>query len=335
MGKISTRELLDRYYESVAGTSAVKTRAQIDRPELYAYEMKIGKELIDMDVDDLFGLIVELRNKRKGKEIKYMISHSSYDQLSTLLRSIFNFYIDNVQPIRNPLNDKRMKGKEAAKRLAQGREPFRWAIVEDIIGKLHRDFDEDKADYIELILLLFYNGFAKAEDIVTLKADMVNHHNKTVKLQGRSAPVYLSDRCYELLIKFNGLETIAGWRGDYILASWRDGLFKFIIRPSQKDKLNDRPKTAMCDIINRFIATNVNDKYDTKINYHILYMLGFYEYIVGKHGEKRTNEMLTSYRDSEDVAELMSLAEEYGIQVDNISHLKRYLRPFIAAEAGE
>ena len=68
MGKVSTQELLDMYYASVAGTSVEKTRVQIDRPELYAYEIQIGKELIDMDVDDLFGLIIEFRNKRKGKE---------------------------------------------------------------------------------------------------------------------------------------------------------------------------------------------------------------------------------------------------------------------------
>lgn len=331
MGVISTKELLDKYYESVAGTPTEKTRVQIDRPELYAYEMKIGKELIDMEVDDLFGLIIEFRNKRKGKEIKYMISHSSYDQLSTLLRAIFNFYIDNIQPIRNPLNDKRMKGKEAAKRLAQGREPFRWAVVEDIIRKLHRDLDADKADYIELILLLFYNGFAKAEEVVELKEDMINRHSKTVRLQNRI--VLLSDRCYELLMKFNSMEHIAGWRGNFVLVGWHGGFFKFIIRPSQEDKLNDRPKTAMCDIINRCIATNVNDKYDIKISYHMLYMLGFYEFVVGKHGEEKTNDMITSYRNPDDVAELMSLAREYGVQVDNISHLKRNLRPFITADA--
>lgn len=330
MGIISTKELLDRYYASVAGTSAETTRSQIDKPELYAYEMKIGKELIDMDVDDLFGLIFEFRNKRKGKEIEYMISHSSFDQLSTLLRAIFNFYIDNVQPIRNPLNDKRMKGKEAAKRLAQGRKPFRWSAVNDIIVKLHKDYDEDNADYVELILLLFYNGFSKADDIVTLQADMINHHYKTVKFENRT--IKLSDRCYELLMKFNKMDMIAGWRGDYVLASWNGSFFKFIVRPSQEFKLNERPKTAMCDIINRCIATKVNDKYDTKINYHILYMLGFYEYIVAKHGEQKANEIITSYRNSEDVAELMSLAEEYGVVVDNVSHLKRYLRPFITVE---
>jgi len=330
MGLISTQELLKRYYASIAGTSNEKTKVQIDKPELYAYEKKIGKELIDMDVDDLFGLILELRNKRKGKEIKYMIAHSSYDQLKTLLNSIFEFYIDTVIPIKNPFNDKRMKGKEATKRLAQGREQFRWAVVEDIIYQLHKDFDNDKADYIELILLLFYNGFSKADDIVSFLPEMLNHHNKTVKLQSRT--VLLSNRCYELLVKFHNMETIAGWRGDFILSSWNGSYFKFIIRPSKKDEFNSRPKTAMCDIINRCIATNVNDKYDTKINYHILYMLGFYEFIVGKHGEKKTNAMLTSYRDSDDVAELMSLAEEYGVQVDNVSHLKRYLRPFVIAD---
>ena len=53
MGLISTQELLNKYYESVKGTSYKKTRAQIDRPELYAKEQKIGKELIDMTPDDL------------------------------------------------------------------------------------------------------------------------------------------------------------------------------------------------------------------------------------------------------------------------------------------
>lgn len=327
MGVISTKELLDRYYESVAGTSIEKNRANLDRPELYDYEAKIGKELIDMDVDDLFGLILEFKSKRKGKEVKYMTSHSSYDQLSTLLRAIFNFYIDNFHVIRNPLNDKRMKGTEAAKRLAQGKEPLRWSAIEDIIKNLHRDFDDDYADYIELILLLFYNGFSKTEEIVNLKADMINHHFKTININNKT--IRLSDRCYKLLMKFNEMEIIQGWRGYYILASWNGSFFKFIIRQSQEYKFNERPKSAVCDIINRCISTKVNDKYDVKINYHSLYMLGFYEYIIAKHGEQKANEMITSYRSIEDSAEIMNLAKEYGIQVDNVTHLKRYLRPFI------
>ena len=88
MGLISTQELLNKYYESVKGTSYEKTRAQIDRPELYAYEQKIGKELIDMTPDDLKGLFIEFGNKRKGKEIKYLTATKSSDQLKTQLNLI-------------------------------------------------------------------------------------------------------------------------------------------------------------------------------------------------------------------------------------------------------
>lgn len=327
MGKISTTEILDKYYESVAGTSAAKTRTKIDKPELYAYEQKIGKELIDMEVDDLFGLIFELRNKRKGKEVSFLTSHSGFDQISTLLRAIFTFYIDNIEVIRNPLNDKRMKGKEATKRLAEGREPFKWEIVEDIIHKLHKDCDTDKADYLELILLLFYNGFAKAEEIVRTTPDMVDHRTRTIRIPGRI--INLSNRCYELLKKFDSMSDIEGWRGNFALASWNGSYFKFIVRPNKADELSERPMTSMCDIINRYIANEINDRYDTKINYHILYMLGFYDFIVKKYGKEKTNKLITSYRDSDDVTDLMVMAREYGVNVDNISNLKRYLRPFL------
>lgn len=331
MGVISTRELLDKYYESVEGYAAT-TRKRIDVKELYEYESEIGKELIDMNADELFGLILKLPcNKRKGKEIDYMISHYSYDQLATAFRAIFNFYIENYQPIVNPFNTKKMKGIAATKRLSQGRKPFVWADVEEIIRKLHRDFEPERADYIELILLLFYNGFAKAEEIVTLKEDMINHYSKTVKLPGRT--IRLSDRCHELLVKINKMETIPGWRGDYIAASWNGSYFKFIIRPSQEYKLNDRTLSEMCNIINRCIANYVNDKYDTKVNYRFLYLLGLYQYIVGKHGVKKTNDMLLSFRDLDYADELMELMNEYGVQgFNNVTHLKRQLRPFITTE---
>ena len=79
MGKISTKQLISRYFKSIEGTPAEKQRAIIDKTELYDYEEKIGKELIDMDVDDLFGLINELNNKKNGKDIPLwrLIIHST------------------------------------------------------------------------------------------------------------------------------------------------------------------------------------------------------------------------------------------------------------------
>lgn len=332
MGKISTNELFDLYFNSpeIAGTSIQTNRRQIDKPQLYVYEKEIGKELIDMDVDDLFGLIQELCNKRKGKKVEYVVSHASYDQLSTILRAVFNYYIDNIEVIRNPLNDKRMRGKEAVKRLAEGFDTFSWKNVEDVIRQLHIDREQDSADYIELIMLMYYSGFACSDEIINLKADMINHEDHTVSFpNGRF--IRLTDRCYELLMKFADLDVMPWVRGDFALVPWHGGFFKFIVRPSQVYKVNERPISMMRNQLNHVLSVYVNDKYDTKINYRILYLLGFYDFLVKKYGEERTEEMFNSYRNSDDVRDILDAAKEYDFQIDSISHIKRALRPFIKA----
>lgn len=329
MGKISTKQLISRYFKSIEGTPAEKQRAIIDKTELYDYEEKIGKELIDMDVDDLFGLINELNNKKNGKDIPFMTAHYSFDHLTVLLRAIFNFYIDTVEPIKNPLYDKRMKGKEATKRLAQGKETLRFDYVQSIINKVHNDTTEDRADYIELIMLLYYSGFENAEEIATFKGSAINHRNRTVAMTGRT--VQLTDRCYELLQKFEGIDELVEWR-TYYLTTYRGGYFKFIVQEKQLDGFDDRDIRSICNMINRQISVYVNQPYNTKINFSILYWLGFYDSIVKKYGEEETNRMLLSFRNSDDVTKLMNCARDYGVKVDNISHLKRFLRPFVKVD---
>ena len=329
MGKISTKQLISRYFKSIEGTPAEKQRAIIDKTELYDYEEKIGKELIDMDVDDLFGLINELNNKKNGKDIPFMTAHYSFDHLTVLLRAIFNFYIDTVEPIKNPLYDKRMKGKEATKRLAQGKETLRFDYVQSIINKVHNDTTEDRADYVELIMLLYYSGFENAEEIATFKGSAINHRNRTVAMTGRT--VQLTDRCYELLQKFEGIDELVEWR-TYYLITYRGGYFKFIVQEKQLAEFDDRDIRSICDMINRQISVYVNQPYNTKINFSILYWLGFYDSIVKKYGEKETNRMLLSFRNSDDVTKLMNCARDYGVKVDNISHLKRFLRPFVKVD---
>ncbi len=329
MGKISTKQLLDGYFKSIEGTPAEKQRVTIDKPELYEYEEKIGKELIDMDVDDLFGLINELNNKKNGKEIPFMTAHYSFDHLTTLLRAIFNFYIDNVEPVKNPLYDKRMRGREATKRLAQGKETFNFDYVQNIINKVHIDATEDRADYVELIMLLYYSGFETAKEIATFKGSAINHRNRTVAVIGRT--IQLTDRCYELLQKFAGMDELVEWR-TYYLTTYKGGYFKFIVQEKQLDKFDDRDISSICNMINRQISIYVNQPYSTKINFSMLYWLGFYDAIVRKHGEEETDRMLVSFRNSDDVTKLMSCARDYGVRVENISHLKRFLRPFIKGD---
>ena len=63
-----------------------------------------------------------------------------------------------------------------------------------------------------------------------------------------------------------------------------------------------------------------------------MFYLGFFDHIASKVGRERANELVTSYRSSEDAAELMEFANNYGVRIDNVSHLKRALQPYIDVE---
>lgn len=326
MAKISTKELFDNFFAEKTLETAAKTRPQIDRPEVYEYEAKIGKQLVEMDVDELFEMVLSFNNNR-GTSGAYSISYSSFSQIFSMYRSLFNFYIDNYEIIRNPFNDKRMKGAQAAQRLAQSKEPFTWKNVEEAIFKVHENYEFNKANYIECILLLYYNGFSKAEEIASLTENMIDFKNKSVMLPGRT--LKLSDRCFELLTFVHNLTSLEGWKYDYLVKSWRGNYFKYIIRPKEEASFDDRTLSEIGNLINRRILTDVKKKFGLDINYRILYLLGFYDKVVKQYGEERTYELITSVRNSKNTEDLMKIARDYGVVVDSVTVLKRLLRPFI------
>lgn len=323
----TTQELFRAFFKDKDPKTIKKTSMQIDRPEVYAYETKIGKKLIEMNVDELFEMILSFNDNRKGERNGYSVAYNSYFQIASMYRSLFEFYIDNYEVIKNPFNDRRMKGTEAAERLAQDKEAYTWKKVEEIIHTIHNEYADSKAKYIECIILLYYNGFAKAEEIVNVTENMIDFKSKSIRLPDRT--VQLSDRCFELLIFVHSLTSLEGWRGDYSVLAWNDKYFKYIIRPKQESKFNDRPEEEIANLINRRILTDVKKKFGVEINYRMLYLLGFYDYMVKQKGEERSKKLILAVRSPEETEELMKLANEYGVTTDNVTHLKRMLRPFI------
>ncbi|MBQ2398350.1 MAG: hypothetical protein II304_15145 [Bacteroidales bacterium] len=333
MDKMTTREIFDAYFESTFGAKDARQRGLLKEDIIYSYEQEIGKSLFEMNIDEIFNMLDLYNVKKNGEKVDF-ISNYSIDQLLTLFRKIFDYYIDvvladEVLVIRNPFKSDKMKGKELDKRLSKDKEPITWETVEDIIRKLHKDLPQDRADYIELVMLLFYNGFETAEEIVTTTEDKIDHNRMAVFLPGRT--VQLSERCYSLFTKFNNMTEMEGWR-NFVLVSWNNSYFKFIVRANKAGTVNDRPKEYMNNTINVLLAQYVNDKYQTKLNYRNLYLLGFYDYLVKKFGIEYTTKMFNSYRDFDDAHNLMAAAREYGFKVNNISHFKRRLRPFIKYE---
>ncbi len=336
MPALSTSEILkeyEAYVESASAKAAVKSFSA--KYEKYIQENANAKELFKMDVDELFDMIIAIIGNKSDKESGPMTAHFSYDQTASLLRSIFDFYNTIAdEKIPNPLKDKRMKGFAATDRLAQGCKPLCWNDVQNIINRLHDDLHPDFADYIELILRLFYSGFANAEEIVDLQQDMITNYsrrNKVATINGRD--IDISGRCTALLDKFCDMHSVRIWRRDYTITSWRDSYFRFFTTPGKENELSERPKSKMCDIINRYISINVSKKYDVKLNYYTLYLLGFFEQkLVKDYGENEAKRLITSYRSVSDAEKLKAIAEDYGINVSNISKLKKHLRMFISTD---
>ena len=327
MAEYTTKQLFDMFFAQKDQGTAYKTRSQIDRPEVYAYEEKIGKQLVDMDVDELFEMILTFNGDRRASNTSYSISYSSYDQIASLYRTFFNFYIDTVRVIRNPFNDKRMRGSAAAQRLAQGKEPFSMKIVDDLIAKIYVDFGGNRAKYIECIMRLYLEGFSNASEIVLLKEDMINTKNRSIVLLGRT--LYVSEKCFRLLQEVHNMEDMEGWRGDYVVVAWHDYYFKYITRPRGVDELQKWGVPELANTINRTLTIHVKNKYGVDVNYRMLYMLGFYEHLVKQFGAQRSYELITAVRDPVATEELMGAARSYNMSVENVTILKKQLRPFI------
>lgn len=331
MAKMDTKDVFDLYFKSIPPETTRKSRAQVDRPEVYAYELELGKQIFDMNVDELFGLLLSFNKSRRfGDKSGFSISYNSYFQITSIYRSIWNFYAEEVELIKNPWYDSQMRGVAATKRLAESKKAFSYEDVKKAISSINNDYDgiaSDYGKYLECLLLLFYNGFAEVREIVFLKEDMINFKTKEVYLSGKT--IHLSHRCFELLQYVHGLYEIKTNRGTYAAISYKGGYFKIAVRPKEAEKLEDKSPVEVGAMLTRKITMNVSGRYGIDINYRKLYFLGFYDYIVKNSSENRAKELITSIRNSEDAQELMRYAKEYGVVADNVSYIKKLLRPFI------
>lgn len=327
MAKKDTASLLDEYFTTRPETTAKKIRGQIDRPELYAYEKEIGKPLVDMESQEIAEMIKTFSNKSFSNKV-YKMSYRTYDTLLSILRDFFNWYIDNYEVIKNPCNDKKIKGRNVVALFADDVKIFDKDAMEEAIERIRNDQIEEYADYQEAIIRMFYEGFPEAIDIVNLKEDDINHEKKTAIVKGRE--IQLSNRLYELLVKINHMDEYPAHRGSYLLLSYRGSYFKFPTRAKFEKEFNDRPPEYWAGHISRLFNRDIKNKLDININARTLYLRGFYDFMVDAVGKEETDRLIMSIRNSDDSRKIMSLAEEYGVVEQNVTTLKKVLMPFVS-----
>lgn len=326
----TTKELFEEFFKTKDPDVAHKTRAQVDRPEVYAYEKKIGKQLLDMNEEELFEMISSFNNRRSSVSDGLKVGSGSFKKYVSNLRVIFQFYIDNCdssEVIRNPFHSKKFKDICSDALLADNKNRFTYKKLEEIIEELHGIYDEDRADYYELIIRLFYDGFSKSQEIVDLKESQINFRKMEVCLPGRI--VKLSNRCFELLTKVHDMEKMESQRGDYCMMGWCGGYFKFIIRPSEAHKFDDKDISDVGRKINVTLFTRVSKEVGVDVGYRKLYLLGFYDTLVKRYGEEHTREIITSNGNTKHINELVSVMYDYGMTLGNTTYLKRSLVQFI------
>ncbi len=327
-GTFDTDRLLDEYFKTRPETTARKIRGQIDRPELYAYEQKIGKPLVDMESQEITEMIKTFSNKTYSNKV-YKISYRTYDTLLSILRDFFNWYIDNYEVIKNPCNDKRIKGRNVMSLFVDGDQIFDKNAMEEAIERIRNSQIDEYADYQEAIIRMFYEGFPEAIDIVNLKEGDVNHKKKTTIVRGRE--IRLSDRLYELMVKINHMEEYPAHRGSYLMMSYRGSYFKFPTRAKFEKEFNERPPEYWAGHISRIFNRDIKNKLDININARTLYLRGFYDFVVREVGQEETDRLIMSVRNSEDTKKIMALAEQYGVVEQNVTTLKKVLMPFVSA----
>lgn len=328
MAAMDTKKVFDLYFGQLPDGVAKATRAMTDRKELYDFEKSIGKQVFDMNADELFDMICTYR--KYGKD-GTPLAFNTYDSILSIYRSVWDFYSDNIEPIINPWYKKNMRGSAIVKRLSDGMNAANPNIVNTIIKTIrsnYEDNDEEFGKYLECIILLLYNGFSSTKEIVLLKEDMINFETKEVMFAQRT--IKLSDRCFELLQFVHNLKSVKSWTHVYPAVSYHGGYFKLLVHAKSVDSIQELSEEEAGQILTRKISVNINKKYGVSVNSRMYYLFGFYEYIVNNVGEQRAREMITSYRVSEDTAELKQFAKQYGFADEKASYIKNALRPFIA-----
>lgn len=322
MGKISTADLINNFFSE--DDSVYKNHRKIIKEEqLFEYEKEIGKDFVDMNTDEIIKFLSDINPRRNSAKSNNIQKDNTINQIRTIYKKIFDYYIDSCdKTLKNPF--KNAKFKEPLKS-SSSKTCLSYKTVDDIIKKIHTESQPDRADYYELILLLFYNGFENATEIVEMKESDINHKSKTVTVNGRT--IKLSDRCHSLLEKFHDMTELEGWR-DYDLVSWHGSYFKFIVQHNAQT-IDERPLNKMREKINVYICKYINNEYKFNINFKDLYYLGFYDYLVGFYGKEKTNEMIITNYNRKNCKSLENTAKEYQLIYSKVSQLKRKLRTFV------
>lgn len=332
MPKISTKELIDEYFENVKGDMAEGTiprvKPSVDRPELYEYEKKIGKQLVEMTPEEILDMFIYFEKSRNTSTMNTSITFASVYTRISHYRNIVNYYIDNYEIIKNPFNDKKLKGKNVIDYLNSKVEGLSPKDVERAIEAINNAFIDYRRDYYECVVRLFFEGVASPQEMVEIKKEHIDFKTREIRINNKV--IKLSERCFELFLRQHNTTQVEAWRGYYEAIPYHDSFIKFYVRAFSVPTFDDLPTHQVLSIISKIITKVIRHDLHVDIkSYREIYWLGFYKFFVDNVGEEKAKECINSVRDSESTAIIMEWAQKYGVSVRNQTQVKEMLRRFV------
>lgn len=321
MAKITTKELLDKYFDEVAPKSYHTWRKALDKPEMYNYIDKIGVELVDMDVEQMIGLIKALNP-----------SSTTVQHFRTVLQQIIVYYIDNIELVRNPFTNPKLKGTQLQNILIEEKAVLTWDMVKKAIAKLKAQTNTQKSEYVELIAELFHCGFCDADEIMQIREQNIDFQDMSIAIIGKT--IKLSQRCAELLPKVHNYHLSSHKR--YIYAIYRDNYIPMYITAEKEDSINEYTPDVYKTRLYKQLTNNLFDSNGDYINYSSLYWLGFYDYLVENTSKEFVDEFVNtecvkvgkSKNKDNDLQTILNYAKLYGVKTESITVIKRFLKRF-------
>lgn len=332
MAVITTEQLMKEYFaeQERQGKDVRRNQSQLDRPEVYAYEQKIGKQLVEFDADEILEMISTFQNKKNKfayAEEGPKMSANSYKRYISGYKQIFLFYVKYHELVRSPYDDPKLKGINIHIHRAESRDRLTWAKVEGILNRLSTKYEYERACYFELIIRLFYDGFANAQEVINMKEADINTRRREVTVPGRI--VRLSERTYQLLLENHKATQMDVHRTKMDMMSWHGSYMKFFVHNGRVSDFSAIDALSVARKITVPISSTIPKDFGISLSFRRLYLLGFYDYLVRNTSEERAKEMILAKSSPAAQEEFMALVDAYPVITDNAFVLKQSLVEFI------
>lgn len=332
MAVITTEQLMKEYFaeQERQGKDVRRNQSQLDRPEVYAYEQKIGKQLVEFDADEILEMISTFKNKKNKfayAEEGPKMSANSYKRYISGYKQIFLFYVKHHELVRSPYDDPKLKGINIHIHRAESRDRLTWEKVEGILNRLSTKYEYERACYFELIIRLFYDGFANAQEVINMKEADINTRRREVTVPGRI--VRLSERTYQLLLENHKATQMDVYRTKMDMMSWHGSYMKFFVHNGRVSDFSAIDVISVARKITVPISSTIPKDFGISLSFRRLYLLGFYDYLVRNTSEERAKEMILAKSSPAAQEEFMALVDAYPVITDNVFVLKQSLVEFI------